>query len=704
MKRIIALALLFVVLGYIHGQDKNQSIVKVDNELYIDDHGEKYALCPDYVSVKPITPLENLASKYKIGHVGELGFVDLRVPDGVDIKEYVETLKMCGDFETVEYIGEVKCHFTPNDSLFIHQNPIDRLNFKNVWDITKGNPNVKVAIIDTGVLRDHPDLGYGNDGYSNISYSLGYDYFAGTTYQTPTEDHGTLVAGVIGAKMHNNHKGIAGVSGGNNSQGVTLISYHAINTSQGSASASNIASAMVKAVDQGAKVINISCGTSHLTAIDNAIDYADNHGVTIICSSGNEGNSYLSYPASHYKTIAVGGNNPYGGNYNYGTGMDIVAPAETTFTTDYHIGYATFNATSLSAAITSGTVALMLSVNSTLSPSQIRSILRNTAKKLTGYSYNSSGWNQYVGYGELDPLAAVLFACNTAFPKTSVICPTSSTYTINNIPSNLYVTWRYLGDDNSTYPPFTMTTSGNSCTVYNSSSLSFFGTIMADIMYGSNVLTTLKKRVRGVSSLSGTCHQQGGYYHYQNYQSFTRPLNSNLRVNQMCTITLQSPKFKDMNISISQGGGYVESFSHDGNETITFVAAYSNTDRQFVISGVGNGGPCNNFSITITTTKTPIQPLTISMLTSMDDGCLEVGLKRLAIDNGSQLDSRTYNEATEIGTWTLEVYNATTGEKVFGKEIEGTSFTIDTTGWRPGVYVVKAIIGDEVLTEKVIVK
>jgi len=266
------------------------------------------------------------------------------------------------------------------------------------------------------------------------------------------------------------------------------------------------------------------------------------------------------------------------------------------------------------------------------------------------------------------------------------------------------VSWHYLDDNNSTNPPFIMTTSGNICTVENYNSISFSGTIIADIMSGATVLATLKKRVRGVSALTGTFHQEGGYYHYQNYPSFTRPINSSIMVNQMCTITLQSPKFKDMNISVSQGGSYVQSFSYDGNQTITFVAAYNNTNKQFVISGIGNGGSCNNFSITVNTTKTPIQPLTFSMAVNLNLERLEVEVMRQTLDDSSQTNSTSDKNTTEIGTWTLEVYNATTGEKVICQEVEGSDFTIETTGWKPGIYIVRAIIGDEILNEKVIVK
>ena len=57
-----------------------------------------------------------------------------------------------------------------------------------------------------------------------------------------------------------------------------------------------------------------------------------------------------------------------------------------------------------------------------------------------------------------------------------------------------------------------------------------------------------------------------------------------------------------------------------------------------------------------------------------------------------------------IQDWTLETYNVTTGDKVFNRKVEGSGYTIDTTGWKPGVYAVRAVVGKNVLSEKVIVK
>ncbi len=357
----------------------------------------------------------------------------------MDIQDYVDSLKESGEFEVVEYIGEAVCYSAANDSLVNHQDYLNNLHYNYVWDITTGNPTIKVGVIDTGIWRDHPDIGYGNGNYTNISYSLGYDYLAGTQYQTPTEYHGTNVAGVIGAKR-NNIIGVAGIAGGNNSSGVTLLSYRVFENIPNSVSSSYVGDAIKKAVDQGAKVINISAGPSYLTKTEEAIDYAYNHNVTIVCSAGNEGYDHISYPASNSSTIAVGGSTNTGvakPGLNHGNGLDIIAPAEliSTTTTNPLTNYYTliFGHTSCSAAIVSGTVALMLSVNPSLNPNQIRNILRSTANKPSGYTYNN-GWNEYVGYGELRPLNAVLSACNTSFTKTSVICPTPCTYTINNLP------------------------------------------------------------------------------------------------------------------------------------------------------------------------------------------------------------------------------------------------------------------------------
>ena len=86
------------------------------------------------------------------------------------------------------------------------------------------------------------------------------------------------------------------------------------------------------------------------------------------------------------------------------------------------------------------------------------------------------------------------------------------------------------------------------------------------------------------------------------------------------------------------------------------------------------------------------------------DGQVEVSLVPIEVEDMIGFNSTDNLIKSEPINWTLEVYNSTTGEKVFCEKVDGSNYAIDTTGWKPGVYIVRAIIGDEVLNEKIIVK
>ena len=228
-----------------------QKTVRMGDVVYIDQHGSLIQVDMKRVTVKPKTGaldknIEPLLSN-------KLGYFTLQVPDGVLVEDYVNELTRTGDYETVEYIGMGTFDFAPNDALAGNQWHLNKINMNDAWAITTGDSNVKVAIIDTGVDFSHPDLGYGYDSYSNVDVGLGWDYTNSVAYSSPVHPHGTFVAGFVGAKT-NNSIGIAGISGGNYSKGVSIISYCVANSSP--FSTVYIPSAIVAAVDAGAKVIN----------------------------------------------------------------------------------------------------------------------------------------------------------------------------------------------------------------------------------------------------------------------------------------------------------------------------------------------------------------------------------------------------------------------------------------------------------------
>ena len=429
---------LFFALASIVIQAKNiQTIKTIDGKRYILDNGEAFVLDEKVLIVKPKTSLYPIPKDLKILNSNRLGFLYIQVPKNIDIEEYADSLRNSKLFDIIEFNGASKCCLEPNDDSIANQWYIDRIHLYEAWDITTGISDVKVAIIDTGVDANHVDLGYGFDSYTHVSTSLGYDYTAGLSYQSPSFFHGTFVAGILGAKT-NNSIGIAGVSGGNGSAGITIIPYCMGNS--GNFVTYYNANAILDAIDAGAKIINISMSMPQTTDVDYALEYAFSNGVSVVCATGNNGTDAISYPASNERTISVGAMNYYNlrrPSSNYGEGLDIIAPGESIYSTVLNHNYDYSSGTSFSAPQVSGVIALMLSVNPNLTPAEIRNILRNSANKISEYTY-TNGWNQEVGYGLLDAYKAVIQAFNIHVVGSDMVCGEEE-YTISNLPAGAAV-------------------------------------------------------------------------------------------------------------------------------------------------------------------------------------------------------------------------------------------------------------------------
>ena len=419
MKNLKAFVMLLALLmpWQVQGYEVTQVVKQIKGIRYIIEAADSYVLNEQVLLVKPKTDDNSVLKNVQIVHTNELGFFHISVPKGIDIEEYATILRESGQFEIVEYVGEIKyedfpCDTIPNDIKYGNQWYVDNINLSGAWALTTGNSNIKVAVIDSGVDAGHADLGYGNDSYTQVSTSMGYDYVNHCSYSTPTYDHGTRVAGVLAAKT-NNAIGIAGVSGGNHSAGITIVPYNLGGPNEASSMFSlYLADAILDAVAEGVKVINLSLSMAQASDVISAIEYAYYHNISIVCSTGNDYASSISFPASNQYTIAVGASEHNDQRWymsNYGEGIDLVAPGYNIYTTRSNNQYGFTQGTSFSAPMVSGVIALMLSVNPNLMPSEIYNILRNTAEKVSGYTY-TNGWNQEVGYGRLDAYEAVLEA------------------------------------------------------------------------------------------------------------------------------------------------------------------------------------------------------------------------------------------------------------------------------------------------------
>ena len=456
MKKIVCLVILTLCLcqfGLAQPRIQDVQLERVKDTIFVVKNGKRYVANKDVVTVKLRSGVNKMRDDFKASRFNRLGYVDLSVPEGVDIEDYASMLKKTGDFDVVEYNSIGEYCVTPNDTHLNEQWYLNSINAYSAWDIIAGNPNIRVAVLDSGTDWTHSDIGNGTDGYSNIDATLGWNYITNNANVITTNEHGTRVAGIVGAKT-NNSRGIAGVTGGNHSSGVTIIPMCVGVDAPNSAILDD---AILDAVDKGARVIQMSLDVGYTLAIDDAIVYATDNNVVVVCASGNDPYDYglpVSFPASHDDVIAVGAinsNNVRANFSNYGSKLDVVAPGVNVLSTTLYNNYNSGNGTSFAAPQVAGIAALILSVRPDLSAVQVRNTIESTCAKInqgTGsdkYNYTTTSgrpngiWHSQVGYGMVNAYEAVYSVAPRINGPSSATRWSSVTFSITN-PSISY-TW-----------------------------------------------------------------------------------------------------------------------------------------------------------------------------------------------------------------------------------------------------------------------
>jgi subtilisin family serine protease len=301
------------------------------------------------------------------------------------------------------------------------------INAPEAWEITTGDPNIVIAVIDEGVDTHHPDL------VNNIV--PGYDFVEDDNTADPAEQggllaaHGTGCAGLIAAE-------------GNNGIGVTGVTWNCkimpirIFDAEGRTSDVDAASAFRWAAANGADVLSNSWGGAgspspimHSAIVDVTQTGGigrEGKGCVLIFAAGND-NGPLKYPESYVEVIAIGatGRNDARREYsNYGPELDLMAPSEvwTTGQTGLGLGLLGYTdnhwGTSASCPIAAGVAALVLSVNPNLTSLEVQEILQLSARDL-----GDPGRDDYYGWGRVDAYEAVTLAHPTGVLFVDDNCP-----------------------------------------------------------------------------------------------------------------------------------------------------------------------------------------------------------------------------------------------------------------------------------------
>jgi serine protease len=328
--------------------------------------------------------------------VGRTGFAVVETR-GRSATQLRDALRRDPSVAEVELNHVRRAFVEPNDLLFGkggQKHYLRLVRMPTAWDAATGSPQT-IAIVDTGVDSDHPDLAG--------RVLPGRDFVNGDLDASDDEGHGTMVAG-FAAAAGNNGKGAAGAA-----WNARILPVKVLNTG-GSGSDADIAAGITWAVDQGADIINLSLGgPGESDVLRAAIEYATAQDVVVVAAAGNDGFPEPSYPAAFAGVVAVGATD-WSGNVvwwsNYGSWVDLVAPGYEVWSTasapgaveSYEAGYGT----SFSAPLVAGVGALVRAKNPGWSQQRVGDELTGSARDA-----GPRGRDDFYGHGLLDAAAAL---------------------------------------------------------------------------------------------------------------------------------------------------------------------------------------------------------------------------------------------------------------------------------------------------------
>ncbi len=587
------------------------------------------------------------------------------------------------------------------------------INVVPAWAMTNGCTDLTVAIIDEGVDKGHED--FGNrvlDGYT-IGNSTGLGAPQNVNVLNP-KGHGIACAGIVAAS--NNAIGIRGIASNIKILPVNIVPNAAYQDIYGRIIAGygsniEIARAINWAWRRADILSNSWGGGAYSNEIVSAIDSARTHGrngkgAIVVFASGNDypATSDVAFPGNVNGVITVGAINNSGTIWSYsqrGTSMDLVAPTgNTNFLGDVttldrmgNLGYnntnymSNFGGTSAACPQVSGVAALLLSLNPALTEVQVKQILQQSATDM-----GTAGFDNTFGYGRVNAHAALLNAItlmNMSISGNTIVC-SSNAYSVAYLPSGSTVVWT-LSPHPSAIQIVNNVPVTNQCLVSNPYKYPAVMTLTATITLtcgGTVVLTKI------IASDTNTTYQSGSYYqqactaYNHSFPSQSGTLNgSSVFLYPGCTTEVSLSQMTGRTVSFISGPQPLSWYYSSSNSKLYLQLPTQSGPYMFSITGAG---AC--YSKTLVFFAYSGYSLLISPNPTN-------GETSVTIEQASAESSFDYN-----AEWDIEVYDNLQNQKFKVDKIKGKSTTIQTNGWKEGVYIVRVKYKDEILTGKLVVK
>lgn len=409
--RIKICCLFYFILSFSFVQLKGQTsqsnffelYVAFDESIRLTDSASDADFLKHFFDENPKVPVpEKAAFSFHFSPNSALRHIArMRFNNASDCSTALHHLSHCKFVKYVELVPQNKRFLTPNDlgpntsasgGQWYHY----KIQAQQAWDLQTGSNTVRVAVVDDAIQTNHPELlGTCLPGYDAAQED--------TDVEPPTaaHDHGTHVAGLIGA-LTNNTQGMASLA-----HGVRILPVKVTFDNN----PDNVAGGfegIAWAASNGADVINCSWGSetysqTGLTVVQAAL----NAGVTVVAAAGNFNNSVVQFPAGYDGVIAVGASTSSDTRStfsNFGTWVDVSAPGSLIWSLAPNNGYQVKNGTSFAAPLVSALAALLKSNNPNLSPAEIQGCIQGSADNI---GFLNPGFDGLIGAGRINAYEAI---------------------------------------------------------------------------------------------------------------------------------------------------------------------------------------------------------------------------------------------------------------------------------------------------------